>query len=540
MFLQVAHPPSTSVTVGKCTGGANQLFAFVPEEAEGGHAPQSDAAGDQVYTVQYHGNARGDGEDSGDGQPQMCIEGAPPAPPACKTYTSMQSCPGGRCEWNATSSSCTDWTPPPEKCHVPNWPATYNMSLSTVAMPCDYEGFMSDGPHWPTIKEFGLISIDWSNARAKWAATDPMTCEEDLLKQAKVIQSAETLGPKKHRVFVYRNTVIAYPWMTSLRRVFNDPAYEVWFLKFKSGADGRSALHHDGDGTYHHPVCDHNFSPPKCSVLYHNSQTQTPGYPTGSGNCPGPCDCGRVPCGFYLFDQRQALTAVNGMTLREFLIHNVTVSDTGLLSPDVDGLYLDDYWSSSMHNGAGGSNDMDGTEVADVGLSGVDVADLESNWTTTIAAVKKAVLDNDGFTWQMMVNNGEGSGSAMWYRVNKGWGCAAQVRAACHPDSMEQTGALNYDLDSAVANGTMFLPDFDEHLASFLLIRGPYAWIGFGWIGCSQPYTKPLGLAADYGVPQGVCTETSTGVFERKWSKADIKLDCNTWEGTVTMHNKSS
>ena len=67
-----------------------------------------------------------------------------------------------------------------------------------------------------------------------------------------------------------------------------------------------------------------------------------------------------------------------------------------------------------------------------------------------------------------------GSGSALWYRVNKGWGCAAQVRAACNPQSMEQTGALNYDLASGVTNGTMFLPDFNEHLASFLLIRGPY------------------------------------------------------------------
>lgn len=30
---------------------------------------------------------------------------------------------------------------------VPNWAPTYNMSLSTVAMPCDYDGFMSDGKY---------------------------------------------------------------------------------------------------------------------------------------------------------------------------------------------------------------------------------------------------------------------------------------------------------------------------------------------------------------------------------------------------------
>lgn len=63
------------------------------------------------------------------------------------------------------------------------------------------------GPHWDTIKQFGLVSIDWSNARSKWAATTPMTCEEDLLKQAEIVKAADTLGPQQ-RVFVYRNTVI--------------------------------------------------------------------------------------------------------------------------------------------------------------------------------------------------------------------------------------------------------------------------------------------------------------------------------------------
>lgn len=45
-----------------------------------------------------------------------------------------------------------------------------------------------------------------------------------------------------------------------------------------------------------------------------------------------------------MFDQREALTAVNGLTLRDYLIHNVTVSESGLLSPYIDGFYLDDYW----------------------------------------------------------------------------------------------------------------------------------------------------------------------------------------------------
>ena len=116
---------------------------------------------------------------------------------------------------------------------------------------------------------------------------------------------------------------------------------------------------------------------------------------------------------------------------------------------------------------------MDGSEVHDIGLSGQDVANQESSWVATILSmdvVKHAlhvnVLDAGGFTWQMMVNNGHGSGSALWYRVISGGGCAAQLCAACQPNSMEQVGALNYDLASgSEPNHTMALIDFDEHLS---------------------------------------------------------------------------
>ena len=152
------------------------------------------------------------------------------------------------------------------------------------------------------------------------------------MKQA-IIMKQETPDAK---VWVYRDAVLAMPWFTAVRRIMDDEAYRPWFLKFKDGADGRGPLHHDGDGTYHHPVCDHNYSPPKCSDLFH-SQTQTPGHPTGDGNCVnGPCDCGRVPCGMYLFDHRST-AVINGQTFRDWLVHNLTVSPTGLLHPAIDG-----------------------------------------------------------------------------------------------------------------------------------------------------------------------------------------------------------
>jgi hypothetical protein len=56
------------------------------------------------------------------------------------------------------------------------------------------------------------------------------------------------------------------------------------------------------------------------------------------------------------------------------------------------------------------------------------------------------------------------------------------------------------------------LPAFQQDLASFLLARGPYAWLGSGWEGChdreyydgGMPYNitmRPEGLDVDYGTP---------------------------------------
>ena len=41
----------------------------------------------------------------------------------------------------------------------------------------------------------------------------------------------------------------------------------------------------------------------------------------------------------------------------------------------------------------------------------------------------------------------------------------------------------------------------------------------------------------DYGEPVGSCKETAanSGVFEREWAKASIKMDCNTWTPTITL-----
>ena len=89
----------------------------------------------------------------------------------------------------------------------------------------------------------------------------------------------------------------------------------------------------------HVPVCDDNYSPPRCSHLYHD-QVQTPGYPHGDGVCTPPgCDVGSVPVGEYLFDPRAANVSIGGQTFVEWYVEEYLFSKTGAGNPSISGFY---------------------------------------------------------------------------------------------------------------------------------------------------------------------------------------------------------
>ena len=82
----------------------------------------------------------------------------------------------------------------------PPWPASYQMNLSTVLMPCNSSGLIDP----ETLKGWALNSFDWSTGKSAWAAARPMDCEETLLRQAEV--TAAALGGGMQRNWVYRST----------------------------------------------------------------------------------------------------------------------------------------------------------------------------------------------------------------------------------------------------------------------------------------------------------------------------------------------
>lgn len=78
----------------------------------------------------------------------------------------------------------------------------------------------------------------------------------------------------------------------------------------------------------------------------------------------------------------------------------------------------------------------------------------------------------------------------------------------------------------------------DQVTAEFLLTRGDYAWIGWGW-GAHPKVGLPRAeeFDVDYGGrAEGPCVESAReGVFTRQYPLATVEWDCHTGRGSIRM-----
>jgi hypothetical protein len=287
-----------------------------------------------------------------------------------------------------------------------------------------------------------------------------------------------------------------------------------------------------------------------CSDLYH-SQDQTPQHP---GECVGDCSCHGVPCGEYVWDHRNA-------SLREWLVreHVMGVSSggtDGMANPNISGFYFDDYWA---HSGEGwsdgpmagpirpfnqsdcgtGPSEFERNCLLDMGLTKANRDAITVGWRQTTAAAMEAVYEAGGWVWQMFSGCGFSS-------VSTGPACVAAFENACMPGSRQQTRMCYFDLKLADPNAPGSIVDAASDVAKFLLARGPFAFLGTGWVGCApddgveggghnQTYVRPAEFDVDYGEPTGLCVQTTPGVFVRHWTKATVSHDCSSGRSSIAM-----
>lgn len=221
-----------------------------------------------------------------------------------------------------------------------------------------------------------------------------------------------------------------------------------------------------------------------------------------------------------MYNHSSANVEVNGQTLRDWLINSYVLAH----ADGVDGFYFDDYWNVDKKPV---TEDYAAGMVEDTGLTHEQLLDITINYNATMHALYNATLAAGKIGWQMCYG-----GSIYETRKQKVTreNCAESLRVHCAADSPTQSRAyLAAPRQPAVTK---------EDLTNFLLIRGPYAWWGYGWQGCGKvyPYNATI-MNADYGEPNGLCKETAEGseVFVREWSKSKIEMDCKTWTSTITM-----
>jgi len=100
--------------------------------------------------------------------------------------------------------------------------------------------------------------------------------------------------------------------------------------------------------------------------------------------------------------------------------------------------------------------------------------------------------------------------------------CASWMRARCTPGF--QGGTLIMQMDNAPSNA-------QQTVAGFLIVRPPYAYLGWGWESDDKNWNDIFYLQV--GEPTGLCNETSPGVFSRPWSRGTPTLDCNNWSSSL-------
>ena len=185
---------------------------------------------------------------------------------------------------------------------------------------------------------------------------------------------------------------------------------------------------------------------------------------------------------------------------------------------------------------------MDGHHLADLGFTKQDLEAQISAFTWASNIVYAETLKRGKFIWGQFLNHDpfaplNGDCPQPWVKKDT---CSTDLRTLCNASSEVQTRALLYGFSPGSCTGTnpADLLYMEQDVANFLLVRGPYAYLGNGWLGCSRTYQYPAEqFNADYGDPLGVCYETTPGsnVFVRNFTKSTVQMDCQTWVPTVVF-----
>jgi hypothetical protein len=137
------------------------------------------------------------------------------------------------------------------------------------------------------------------------------------------------------------------------------------------------------------------------------------------------------------------------------------------------------------------------------------------------------LVANGKYLWQAFQAGNTVSGN----NNNNTIGGAAHDAAFC-------TAWMAQRCDTAWVNSRAIAVQFDNQnvnmsIASFLVVRPAYAWLGYGAGYIGWPPTWNDAFRWDVGAPTGNCSQTAPGVFERAWTYGTAHVDCNSYTASV-------
>lgn len=187
-----------------------------------------------------------------------------------------------------------------------------------------------------------------------------------------------------------------------------------------------------------------------------------------------------------------------------------------------------------------GPSEIESHCLLDMNLTESERDAIVQGYKQTMTEVFEAVYEAGGWAWPLL-SGGFGGNQPCVDRY--------QYACAAGPNNYHQTDLNLYAPNRTEATEPSSFSDPEKDVAEFLLMRGPWAYLGTGWVGCAPvggpdamgsndtSYVRPAAWDRDYGEPLGLCAETSkgSGIFAREWSKATVSIDCKADKTRIVM-----
>ena len=245
-----------------------------------------------------------------------------------------------------------------------------------------------------------------------------------------------------------------------------------------------------------------------------------------------------------------------------YFVEQVVLGWRGAGNSAIDGVFLDDPGPGTAAHAMDEYRATLSAAVIGIGIGAAHLATLAHATVATVARAQRALHARGKGLWTNGVEFSNpfsplgllASPPAAHppcrppWRDRCGWWAAPQPGIMCEEFYRDRCTGPGGQAVRAAALAVHVLADSQQSvganasvrwrlsLATFLVLRGPQAWLVLSdWqqTGATTPLLWTADLDRDVGTPTGECEETRPGVFSRTWSYGTASVDCADLHGVL-------